>query len=82
MLIVLRANGVIAERIRPNTPVDEELRRFDEYMSHVRGLASNTRSLYLRIVHHLLWQQFAQRPVVIATIKPDAVRKFIAEEGK
>ncbi len=82
LLIVLRANGVIAERIQPNTPVDEELRHFDEYMSHVRGLAPKTRSLYLRIVHHLLRQQFAHRPVNIATIKADAVRKFIAEEGK
>ena len=82
LLIVLRANGVIAERIQPNTPVDEELQRFDEYMGHVRGLAPKTRSLYLHIVHHLLRQQFAYRPVVIATIKADAVRKFIAEEGK
>ena len=143
LLIVLRANGVIAERLQPNTPVDQELQRFDEYMRHVRGLAPNTRGLYLRIVHHLLRQQFAHRPVIIASclyrrcrccshsmnlarrcrvdqaqrihqahqsallvatgvvdpalralihptfgsgfmerIKPDAVRKFITEEGK
>ena len=82
LLIVLRANGLIAERLQPNTPVDQELQRFDEYMSHVRGLAPNTRGLYLRIVHHLLRQQFAHRPVVIARIKPNAVRKFITEEGQ
>ena len=67
LLIVLRANGVIAEPILPNTPDDQELQRFDEYMSHVHGLALKTRSLYLHIVHHLLRQQFAHRPVIIAS---------------
>ena len=43
LLIVLRASAEIAERAQPDTPVDDELRRFDEYMSHVRGLAANTR---------------------------------------
>ena len=82
LLIVLRANAVIAERAQPDTPVDDELRRFDEYMSHVRGLAANTRRSYLRIVYGLLVQRFAHRPVVIAAIKPEAVRKFIAEQSK
>ena len=37
-LSVLRSKSVIAERGPATTPVDEELRRFDENMKNVRGL--------------------------------------------
>ena len=73
---------MIAERARPATPVDDELRRFDEHMRRVQGLAPKTRRSYLRTVQRLLVQQFAQRPVAFAAIKPEAVRKFIAEQRK
>lgn len=82
LLVVLRANAVIAERARPATPVDDELRRFDEHMSRVQGLAPKTRRSYLRTVHRLLVQRFGHRPVFIAAITPEAVRKFIAEQRK
>jgi integrase/recombinase XerC len=36
--VVLRVNSVIAEHLSGTTPVDEELRRFDDHMKHVRGL--------------------------------------------
>jgi len=39
LLVVLRANAVIPERVVETTPVDEELRRFDAHMDQVRGLA-------------------------------------------
>ena len=39
LLVVLRAQGVIAQPAVSTTPVDNELRRYDEYMDHVRGLA-------------------------------------------
>lgn len=78
LLVVLRANGVIAERPPETTPVDEELRRFDDHMNHVRGLAPKTRSLFLRTVRRLLLEQFADRPVVISAIKPEDVRRFFA----
>ena len=44
LLVVLRAQGAIAPPAARTTPVDEELRRYDEYMDHVRGLAPNTRA--------------------------------------
>jgi site-specific recombinase XerD len=74
LLVVLRTLGVAAARPVSATPVDEELRRFDEYLDHVRGLAPRTRRATLRIVHELLRSRFRDRPVVIAAIKPEHVR--------
>ena len=81
-LVVLRAKGVIAEPPAGTTPVDEELRHFDDHMHDVRGLAPKTRGLFLRTVRRLLLEQFADRPVVISTIKPEAVRRFFARQSE
>jgi integrase/recombinase XerC len=78
LLVVLRANSVIAEHLPVSTPVDEELRRFDDYMNHARGLAPKTRGMALHTVRRLLFDQFGERPVVISAIKPEGVRKFVA----
>jgi integrase/recombinase XerC len=77
LLVVLRSKSVIAERRPATTPVDEELRRFDEHMKNVRGLAPKTRSMALHIVRLLLLDQFGDRPVVISAIKPEDVRRFV-----
>ena len=74
LLLVLRTLGVAAARPVSATPVDEELRRFDEYMDHVRGLAPRTRRAMVRIVRELLWRRFEDRPVVVSAIKPEHVR--------
>ncbi len=82
LLVVLRAEAVIAEPISGTTPVDEELRCFDAYMDHVRGLAARTRTLYLRTVRRLLLEKFGDRPVVVAAITPDDVRCFFASQNE
>ena len=82
LLVVLRANSVIAEPSIGMMPVDEELRHFDEYMNHVRGLAPRTRSQHIRVVQRLLLDQFADNAVVISAIKPDDVRKFVAKQSE
>jgi integrase/recombinase XerC len=82
LLVVLRAHGVIAEPPVETTPVAEELRRFDDHMHYVRGLAPRTRSLFLRMVRRLLLEQFADRPVVVSAIKPEAVRRFFARQSE
>jgi site-specific recombinase XerD len=74
LLVVLRTLGVTAARPAGATPVDEELRRFDEHMDHVRGLAPRTRRAVLRIVREFLRWRFGDRPVVIPAIKPEQVR--------
>jgi integrase len=82
LLIVLRSKSVIAERPTGATPVDEELRRFDDHMRNVRGLAPKTRSMAVYTVRFLLLDQFGERPVVISAIKPDDLRRFIASQSK
>ena len=80
LLVVLRDEAVIAEPIWGTTPIDEELRRFDDHMNHVRGLAPATRSMYLCTVRRLLLEQFGSRPVVLSAIMPEDVRRFVASQ--
>jgi integrase/recombinase XerC len=82
LLVVLRANAVIAEPLPGTTPVDKELRCFNEYMDHVRGLAVKTRTQYLRTVRRLLLGQFGEGRVVLSTITPDDVRQFVAGQNE
>ena len=81
LLVVLRNNAVIADSPIGMTPVDIELRYFDDYMNHVRGLASKTRKTYFCIISRLLFELFADHPVVISAIKPEDVRRFIAHQS-
>jgi len=80
LLVVLRAEAVIIEPIWGTTPIEEELRRFDDHMNHVRGLAPATRSMYLCTVRRLLLEQFGSRPVVLSAIMPEDVRRFVASQ--
>jgi hypothetical protein len=54
LLVLLRTNAIIADPPIGMTPVDEELRHFNDYMNHIHGLAPKTRSQYLCIIHRLL----------------------------
>lgn len=78
LLLVLRTLGIAATRTMKVSPVDDELRRFDEHMDRVRGLAPKTRRMTLRIVRELLWRRFGDRPVVVSAITPEHVRRFFA----
>jgi site-specific recombinase XerD len=78
LLLVLRILGVAAPAAAKSTPVEDELRRFDEHLDQVRGLAPKTRQMMLRIVRELLCRRFRGRPVVISAITPEQVRCFFA----
>lgn len=82
LLFVLRANAVIAEPPVCTTPVGKELRDFDDYINHVRGLAQKTRSQHLGVVERLLIKKFAEHPVVISAITPDDIRKFVIAQSE
>jgi integrase/recombinase XerC len=79
-LRILRINGTIAEPVVANSPIEDELLRFDEYMCNVQGLATKTRSGRLRIVRRLLQEQFVDHRVVISALQPADVRQFIANQ--
>ena len=80
--VVLRAQGAIAPPTVNTTPVDEELRRYSEYMARVRGLAPKTRDMALRIVGRLLAARFGCGAIDIAAIKPEHVRRFFAQQAE
>jgi site-specific recombinase XerD len=82
LLTVLRDQGAVVPLTVSTTPVNEELRRYDEHMDHVRGLALKTRDIALRIVSRLLASRFGDGAVNIAAIKPDHVRRFFAQQAK
>lgn len=82
LLAVLRAQGIVAAPVLRATPVDEELRRYDEYMDHVRGLAPKTRSLALRIVRRLLASRFGEGAMDVAALEPEQLRQFFAQQAK
>ena len=73
LLVVLRIACAVPPKALDTTPVGEELRRFDHYLSHARGLARSTRENTLRIVGRLLRERFAGD-----AIKFDAVTQMAA----
>ena len=79
MLTVLLEQGVIHAPPAPTGEIADELRRYDDHMNKSRGLSEGTRQSALSTVRQLLLYVFAGRPVVIAELKPDDLRKFIAE---
>ena len=81
LLVVLRVQGAIAQPPVSTTPVDEGLRRYDDHMDHVRGLAPKPRTMVLRIVGRLLTERFDGNAVDITAITPEQVRRFFAEQA-
>jgi len=82
LLVVLRSQGAIASLAVSMMPLDEELRCYADYMDHVRGLAPKTQASALRIVRRLLCERFGDGAIDIATIKPEHVRRFFAQQAK
>ena len=60
----------------------EELRRYDQYMAQVRGLAPNTREGALRAGRALLRKHFGDGAVQFEAITAEHVRRFFAEQAK
>jgi site-specific recombinase XerD len=82
LLVVLRSAGAIAPPAQDMTPVGQELRRYDEYMSQARGLAPHTREGALRLVRRLLRQHFGDAAIDLSAVTPEHVRRFFAEQAK
>jgi integrase len=60
--------------------VAEELRRYDEHLRDVRGLSPGTRRHRASIIGRLLRRKFADRPIDIARLRPEDVRRFLADQ--
>lgn len=61
-------------------PVTDELRRYDDHLRDVRGLAAGTRRNHCRIVGQLLRRKFAGGVVIMAKLRAVDVRRFIARQ--
>lgn len=80
LLAMLRQQSVIAELPMSAGPIAIELQRYDAHMRDARGLADGTRESRLRIVERLLLHKFAGGPLALEELRPDDVRRFIAEQ--
>jgi integrase len=60
--------------------IARELSRYDKHLHDVRGLAAGTRKNCTHVVRCLLDWKFATRPIDIAKLRPDDVRKFVAAQ--
>jgi site-specific recombinase XerD len=60
--------------------IAEELRRFEEHLRDVRGLAENSYRHRIRIVGRLLHKKFTGRPIDIAELRAEDVRRFLANQ--
>lgn len=61
-------------------PIADELRRYDDHLRNVRGLAAGTRHDRCRIVAQLLRKKFAGGVVNMAKLRPVDVRRFVAQQ--
>ena len=59
-------------------PIADELRRYDDHLRDVRGLAASTRRDRCRIVAQLLLKKFAGGVINMGKLRPVDVRRFIA----
>lgn len=60
--------------------ISEELRRYDEHLRDVRGLAAATRVDLIRVAGWLLLQKFERGALDIAKLQPDDVRRFLSSQ--
>ena len=82
LLVVLRSAHAVPPKSLDTTPVGKELRRFDDYLSHARGLARSTRENTLRLVGQLLRDRFGGNAFEFSEVTPEHVRSFLAEQAK
>jgi len=73
-----------AQRVRSSVeipdPIADELRRYDDHLHDVRGLAAGTRRNHSRILAQLLRKKFAGGVVNMATLRAVDIHRFIAQQ--
>ena len=80
LLSILREHGAIAMPAVASGPIEDEIRDFDAYLQQVRGLGTEIRRNYARLVRRFLQRRFGKRAVVMSALQPNDIRKFLAEE--
>ena len=80
LLRILRERGAIAMPAVASGPIEDEIREFDAYIQQVRGLGTEIRRNYARLVRRFLQRRFGKRAVVISALQPNDIRQYLAEE--
>jgi integrase len=80
LLQVLRGDGILPPRSVPAGHIVAELSRFDTFMRDARGLAAATRAQRCRILGEFLAEIFDAGPIVISSINPATIRRFVLAE--
>ena len=69
-----------AQRAGSSAEIADELRRYDDHLRDVRGLAVDTRCNHCRIVAQFLRKKFADGVVTMAKLRAVDIRRFIARQ--
>jgi len=77
LVAVLKAAGRFDEELPPRGPVDDEVERFDAYMTFVCGAAASTRARRLLDVRQFLSSAFPDGPVQSMTITASDIQRFV-----
>ena len=80
LLRILRERGAIAMPAVASGSIEDEIREFDAYIQQVRGLGTEIRRNYARLVRRFLQCRFGKRAVVISALQPNDIRQYLAEE--
>ena len=80
LLPILREHGAIAMPAVASGAIEDEIREFDTYLHQVRGLGTEIRRNYARLVRRFLQRRFGKRAVVMSALQPADIRQFLAEE--
>ena len=75
-LKALRVGGQI-EPCEASDHISRELRRFDLFMTEVRGLAVSTRQMRLGLIRSFLRHQFGSKPILVRQVKPADLRRYL-----
>lgn len=79
LVAFLHTHGVAPrDSCRPaDHEADRWLQSFDTYLTHVRGVATGTRRIYLRYARDFLTACFGTGPVTWTTLTPDLIVQFV-----
>lgn len=78
LLVMLREQELCGKRVSPiPDAITAELSEFDRYLTDVRGLAVDTRSVRLRYLRDFLNEHFCRRPLQLDLLTPANIANFI-----
>lgn len=80
LLTLLRVDGLIASAAALQaSPLNEELRDFERYLTQVCGLSFVTCTYRLKHIRHFLVSRFGTGPIAVSALAPRDIARFMAK---